>query len=193
MVDLSGKVALVTGAARGQGRSHCVHLARAGADIIALDICKPIASVAYPPSTESDLADTVSQIEALDRRVVSGVVDVRDAAGLAAAVSEAVAQLGRLDIVSVNAGICPPGAVLWEIPTGQFQEVIDINLVGSFNTARAVVPHLIESGPGSAIVFTSSAVGLKAITPCSDYVASMFAVMGIMRSLAIELGPHGVR
>src|SRR5262249_25411530 len=155
---LEGKVAFITGAARGQGRSHAIRLAQEGADIIAVDICAQIGTVAYPMATPDDLAETVKAVEALDRRIVAGQADVRDGAGLKAAFEAGVAELGPVDIVLANAGIAPmtPG----EEPHQAWQDVIDVNLTGVFNTVEIAIPSMIERGAGGAIVLTSSPAGI---------------------------------
>jgi SDR family mycofactocin-dependent oxidoreductase len=192
MGRLDGKVALVTGAARGQGRSHALRLAQEGADVIAVDICAPIASVSmYPPATEEDLAETVRQVEALDRRIVATKADVRDTAALRAAVDDGVAQLGRLDIVLANAGVFELAPAL-ELTDDAWQEMIDINLTGVWNTCRVSLPHLVDSGGGS-IVITSSTAGLKGTPNTVHYTAAKHGVVGIMRTLANEFGKQSIR
>lgn len=191
--DLTGRVAYVTGAARGQGRSHCVRLARAGADVVALDACTPVAAHnGYPPSTPEDLAETVRLVENEGRKVLAAEVDVRDAAGQQRVVADAVAQFGRLDIVVANAGVLNWGR-LWEISAEQWQETVDTNLTGVFNTIRACVPAMIEAGNGGSIINISSAAGIKAVPGCGHYCATKFGVVGLTNSLAVELGPYGIR
>jgi len=192
MGALDGKVALITGAARGQGRSHALTLARAGADIVAIDICAQLESVPYAMATPDDLAGTVLEIEALDRRVVAVQADVRDADALAAAADFGVAELGRLDIVVANAGIITSdstGATRAQI----FRDVVDVNLTGVYLTVEATRRHLIEGGRGGSIVLTSSLAGLRALGAGSGYTESKHGVVGLMRSLAIELAPHFIR
>ena len=189
---VEGKVAFITGAARSQGRSHALRLAQEGADVIAVDICAPVESISmYPPATEEDLAETVRQVEALDRRIVATKADVRDPAALRAAVDDGVAQLGRLDIVLANAGVFEIQPSL-ELTDGAWQEMIDINLTGVWNTCRAGLPHLIESGGGS-IVITSSTAGLKGTPNTIHYTAAKHGVVGVMRTLANEFGKQSVR
>jgi len=188
---LAGKVALVTGAARGQGRSHAVRFAAEGADVIALDVCTPVAEVDYMTATAEDLATTAGLVEAAGGRVVSAGVDVRDAAGMAAAVSAGVAELGRLDIVVANAGVC--AIRRWdEMTPALWDTVIGINLTGVWNTCTAAVPHLLDAGGGSMILVSSTA-GLKGQPFLTAYVASKHGVVGIMRSLANELASRHVR
>jgi SDR family mycofactocin-dependent oxidoreductase len=191
---LEGKVAFITGAARGQGRSHAVRLAQEGADIIAVDICRQIDSVPYPMATPEDLAQTVKEVEALDRRIFAREADVRDAAALEAAFSAGVAELGPVDIVLANAGIAPMSLH----PTArEWQDVIDVNLTGVYNTVQAAIPSMIERGAGGAIVLTSSTAGLNGIggnTPGGlGYTAAKHGVVGLMRSYANFLAPHNIR
>ncbi|GAB3267319.1 mycofactocin-coupled SDR family oxidoreductase [Kineosporia babensis] len=188
---VEGKVAFITGAARGQGRSHALKLASEGADIIAVDICAPFEDLEYPAATEEDLAETVRQVEALDRRIVASVTDIRDAEALTKAVDDGVAQLGRLDIVVGNAGICHVGA--WDkVTQKQWQDTLDVNITGTWNTVRAGAPHLIAAGGGS-IILTSSAAGLVGLPFLTPYVASKHAVTGLARTFAAELSRHHIR
>lgn len=192
--QLQGKVAFITGAARGQGRSHAIRLAQEGADIIAIDICRQIDSVPYPMSTPDDLAETVQQVEALDRRIHAVEADVRDRAALQAAFDAGVAALGPVDIVLGNAGIAPmsmhPTAEEW-------QDVLDVNLTGVFNTVEVAKQSMIDRGEGGAIVLTSSTAGLNGIggnTPGGlGYTAAKHGVVGLMRSYANFLAPHNIR
>src|SRR6516162_6791299 len=188
---VAGKVAFITGAARGQGRAHAIRLAEEGADIIAVDICRDYDTVAYPMATEADMAETVKAVEALDRRIVSAVADVRDAAALKAAVDDGVAQLGRLDIVSANAGICTIQS--WDEVTPQvWQDTLDTNLTGVWNTMVVSVPHLIAAGGGS-IICTSSTAGLKGLPYLAPYVAAKHGMVGIARTMANELAWYSIR
>ena len=189
---VEGKVAFVTGAARGQGRSHAVRLAQEGADIIAVDIAAQIGSVAYPMATPEDLADTVKEVEALDRRIVARQADVRDYAALKSALDEGVAQLGRLDIVCSNAGIASFGPAD-ELDETTWRDMIDINLTGMWHACKAAIPHLIEGGRGGSIVITSSDAGLKGFPNLAHYVSAKHGVVGLMRTLALELAPHMIR
>jgi (+)-trans-carveol dehydrogenase len=185
---LDGKVAFVTGAARGQGRSHAVRFAEEGADIIAVDICGPV-DTALPTATAEDLEQTVELVEALDRRIVASQADVRDLGALGAALDVGVAELGRLDIVMANAGIVSFAATE-EITSAAWQTMLDVNLTGVWHACKAAIPHLTAGG---AIVMTSSAVGLKGVGGMSHYVAAKYGVVGLMRSLAHELGPRMIR
>lgn len=191
---VEGKVAFVTGAARGQGRSHAVRLAQEGADIIALDICGPIRDNALiEPATPEDMAETVEAVEGLNRRIVTVQADVRDFDAVKSAVDEGVAQLGRLDIVVANAGIGTGGTPLHQTDEFDWQEMQDINLSGVWKTVKAAVPHLIEGGNGGSIILTSSVGGLKAYPNTGPYIAAKHGVVGLMRSLAVELGEHFIR
>ena len=189
---VEGKVAFITGAARGQGRSHAIRLAQEGADIIAVDICAQVDSVPYPMATPDDLAQTVKEVEALDRRIVAVQADVRDFGALKAALDKGVAQLGRLDIVSANAGIASYGPA-GELAEQTWHDMIDINLTGDWHAAKAAIPHLIAGGRGGSIIITSSDAGLKAYQNAAHYVAAKHGVVGLMRTLALELAPHMIR
>ena len=190
---LAGRVAFVTGAARGQGRSHCVRLARAGADVVAIDACGPVAANnGYPASTPEDLAETTSLVESEGRKMLAAHIDVRDAAGQQRMVDEAITQFGRLDIVVANAGVLNWGR-LWEISAQQWQDVLDTNLTGVWNTIKATVPAMIRAGNGGSIITISSAAGVKAVPGCGHYCASKFGVVGLTNSLAVELGGYGIR
>ena len=193
MGRVEGKVAFVTGAARGQGRSHAIRLAEEGADIIAVDLCQQIDTVPYPMSTSDDLAETVKEVEALDRRIVASEVDVRDGAALRAAVDEGVAQLGRLDIVAANAGIASTAEGTVGLSDQEWQDMIDVNLTGVWQTCKAAVPHLIQGGRGGSMILTSSAAGLMAYPNIGHYVAAKHGVVGLMKTLALELAPHSIR
>jgi SDR family mycofactocin-dependent oxidoreductase len=188
---VEGKVAFITGAGRGQGRSHAVRLAEEGADIIAVDVLQDYPSVAYPMATEDDLAETVALVEALGRRIVAGRADVRDAGSLKAVLDEGVGRLGRLDVVSANAGICSVQS--WDEVTPEiWADTLDTNLTGVWNTLVVAIPHLIEHGGGSMIV-TSSTSGIKGIPFLTPYVAAKHGAVGIARSLAHELARHHIR
>jgi SDR family mycofactocin-dependent oxidoreductase len=190
---LAGRVAYVTGAARGQGRSHCVRLARAGADVVAIDACGPVAnSNGYEPSTQADLADTVRLVEDEGRKILAKEIDVRDLDGQLRVVAEAVEQFGRLDIVVANAGVLNWGR-LWEISAEQWQETLDTNLTGVWHTIKAAVPPMIAAGNGGSIINISSAAGIKAVPGCGHYSASKFGVVGLTNALAVELGEFGIR
>ena len=189
---VEGKVAFVTGAARGQGRSHAIRLAQEGADIIAVDLCDQVGSVPYPMATPQDLADTVKEVEALGRRIVATPADVRDYAALKQALDDGVAQLGRLDIVCSNAGIASFGQAA-ELDETAWQDMIDIQLTGMWHACKAAIPHLIAGGRGGSIVITSSTAGLKGFQNLAHYVSAKHGVVGLMRTLALELAPHMIR
>ena len=191
MGRLDGKVAFITGAARGQGRSHALRLAQEGADIIAIDIEEQITSVPYPMSTPDDMAETVRQIEALDRRIIATKADVRDFDAVKAALDDGVAQLGKLDIVSANAGIFSFGT-MEELTETEWDELQDVNLKGVWHTAKAAIPHLRANGGGSMIL-TSSSAGVKAVPNIGHYVAAKHGVIGLMKTLALELANDMIR
>ena len=190
---VEGKVAFITGAARGQGRSHAIRLAQEGADIIAIDLCRQIDTVPYPMSTPDDLAETVKEVEALDRRIAATEADVRDFAAVKAAVDEGVAQFGRLDIVSANAGISSIGGPSESMSEQQWRDMIDTNLTGVWHTAKAAIPHIKAGGRGGSIILTSSAAGLMGYPNVSHYVSAKHAVVGLMRTLALELAADKIR
>ncbi len=197
---LEGKVAFITGAARGQGRSHAVRLAEEGADIICMDLCETPSTSSIPGATPEDLEETVRLVEALDRRIVARQGDIRDIERLDEIVREGTAELGRLDIVLANAGV-------WAVPETEpesladrqrwWMETIDINLTGQWNTVEVTVPRLVEQGEGGAIVLTSSVAGLRAMpldaVAQTAYVAAKHGVIGIMRNVAMEQAPHNIR
>lgn len=192
MGNLDGKVAFITGAARGQGRSHALRLARDGADIIAIDVVKNLPTVPYDLATESDLEETARQVEALGRRIVTRVADVRDPDALTAALDESVAELGRLDMVLANAGIFtlgPADSMTPEIWT----ETIDVCLTGVWYTCKAAYPHLLKSGDGGSIVITSSMAAFKGLPMFAHYSAAKSGVVGLMRALAYEWAPDNIR
>jgi SDR family mycofactocin-dependent oxidoreductase len=194
MGKLDGKVAFITGAARGQGRSHAIRLAQEGANIIAVDICAQIDTVPYPMSTPGDLAETAKEVEALDRRIFTAQADVRDAAALQQAFEAGTAELGPVDIVLANAGIAPMS--LHEKHEA-WQDVIDVNLTGVFNTVETAIPSMIERGQGGAIVLTSSTAGINGIGGPTrgglGYTAAKHGVVGLMRSYANTLAPFSIR
>ena len=193
MGELDNTVAVITGAARGQGRSHAVALAEQGADIIAVDICGPIDNLAYPHSTPEDLAETVELVKAQNRRIVAAEVDVRDYDALKALVDSGVEQLGRLDIIVANAGVGTDGRKLHKIRENVWQDMIDINLSGVWHTVKAGVPHILSGGRGGSIVLTSSVGGRKAYPNTGHYIAAKHGVIGLMRAFAVELGQDMIR
>ena len=190
---VEGKVAFISGAARGQGRSHAVRLAQEGADIIAVDICGPIDNLAYPHSVPADLAETADLVKGHNRRIVTAQVDVRDYDALKGAVDSGVEQLGRLDIIVANAGIGTFGNKLHKIRENVWQDMIDVNLSGVWHTVKAGVPHIIAGERGGSIVLTGSVGSHKAMAYTGHYIAAKHGVMGLMRSFAVELGQYRIR
>jgi SDR family mycofactocin-dependent oxidoreductase len=191
--SLQGRVAFITGAARAQGRSHAVRLAREGADIIALDICAPVSdTLTYTPATPEDLSETVRLVEAEGRKVLAREVDVRDDAALRQLVADGVEQFGRLDILVANAGVLGWGR-LWELTDEQWDTVIGVNLTGTWRTLRAAIPAMIDAGNGGSIVVVSSSAGLKATPGNGHYSASKHGLTALTNTLAIELGEYGIR
>jgi (+)-trans-carveol dehydrogenase len=190
---VEGKVAFISGAARGQGRSHAVRLAEEGADIIAFDVAGPVPHQGTPVATPEDLKETVRLVEALDRRIIAGQADVRDPEAVTAFLDDGVAQLGRLDIVAANAGIQgDPGSVA-DTPTETWQAVLDTNLTGVYNTVRAAIPHLVAGGAGGSITITSSSIALKLVPNLAPYGAAKSGLIGLMKTLALELAAHSIR
>lgn len=179
---LEGKVAFITGAARGQRRSHAVRFAEEGADIIAIDVCKELGMVPYAMPTPDDLAETEDLVKARNRRIVTAEIDVRDFDTMKRFVDSAVEQLGRLDIIIANAGIGIVGTTLHEVDETRWQDMIDINLTGGWKSVKAGVGHI-----------ANSVAGLKAHPNVGHYVAAKHGVVGVMRTLAVELGQHNIR
>ena len=198
MGRLTGKVAFITGVARGQGRSHAMRLAEEGASIIGVDLCAQVETVTAPMSTPDDLAETVKLVEERDARIVVTQADVRDVDALRAAVTAGVAELGRLDIVLANAGIAP---LFDDVARTQkaFDDVVAINLAGVYNTVEAALPHLREHGEGGSIVLTSSVAGLsgrlniEGHAGLMGYIAAKHGVVGLMRAYASQLAKHSIR
>jgi len=190
---MTDRVALITGAARGQGRAHAVRLSADGADVILIDVAGPLPpSVPYDSATPADLAETAALVGANGRRAVTAVVDTRDHDGLCAAVEEGVTELGRLDVIVANAGICVPAT--WDQVSAQdFQDTIDINLVGTWNTVMAGAKHIIDSERGGSIILIGSAAGMTMEPFMIAYTASKHAITGLARAFAAELGKHKIR
>jgi len=191
MSGLEGKVALVTGAARGQGRAHALTLARNGADIIAVDIADQINTVPYPMGTPDDLAGTSKGVEDLDRRVITVQADVRSQEQIDQAVSRGLAEFGQIDILIANAGVWAMKP-FWELTEADWSDMIGTNLSGVWRSAKAVAQHMIERKTG-AIVMTSSVNGLEPGVNYAHYVSAKHGVIGLMKSVALELAPHGIR
>jgi SDR family mycofactocin-dependent oxidoreductase len=187
----AGRVALVTGAAKGQGRSHCLRLAAEGARIVAVDVCAEVSRISYQQGTADDLAETARLVREAGGEVVTAQADVRDAAALEAAVGTGVAAFGTIDIAVANAGVIQLKPTL-EVTDEDWAAVVGINLTGTWNTVRAVLPVMAEHRRGS-VVITSSAAGMKGPPNMAHYAASKAGVVGMMRSLATELGPLGIR
>ncbi len=188
---LDGKVALITGAARGIGRAQAVRFAQEGADIVALDVCGPVETVAIPPSTPADLEQTAALVADTGGRVHTEIVDVRDLDGVQAATDRGVERFGGLDVVCATAGITSRGVAV-ELDENTWRTMLDVNLTGVWHTCRAAAPHLIARGAG-AMVLTSSVAGLRGLVGVAHYTAAKHGVVGLMRSLANELAPHNIR
>jgi SDR family mycofactocin-dependent oxidoreductase len=192
MSDLTGRVALITGAARGQGRSHALRLASDGADLVLCDVCADFETTDYPGSTPEELEETVRLVEKTGQKVLARQADVRDLAALQSLVDDAIAEFGRLDIVAANAGVMS-AARAWELTPEQWKDVIDVNLTGVFYTLKATVPAMIAAGNGGSIIITSSSAGRKGAPFVAHYSASKHGVVGLARTFALELGEYDIR
>jgi SDR family mycofactocin-dependent oxidoreductase len=192
MGRMDGKVALVTGAARGQGRSHALRLAEEGAEIVAVDLCAQIDTVPYGMSKPEDLAETAKLIEELDRRVLTREADVRDSGALDAAVQAGLSEFGHIDVVCANAGIFSY-APAWEMTEQMWDEMLAVNVTGVWKTLKAVLPSMIERGQGGSLVLTSSTAGLRGFANMVHYTAAKHGVVGIMRTIANEFAAHSIR
>ncbi|WP_347222334.1 mycofactocin-coupled SDR family oxidoreductase [Mycolicibacterium poriferae] len=190
---VEGKVAFITGAARGQGRAHAVRMAQEGADIIAVDICRQIDSVLIPLSSPEDLAETADMVKNAGGRIHTAEVDVRDYDALKAAVDAGVEEFGKLDIIVANAGIGNGGQTLDKTGEPDWDDMIGVNLSGVWKTVKAGVPHILAGGNGGSIILTSSVGGLKAYPHTGHYVAAKHGVVGLMRTFAVELGAQNIR
>ncbi|HTK65502.1 MAG TPA: mycofactocin-coupled SDR family oxidoreductase [Pseudonocardia sp.] len=191
--SLNGKVAVITGGARGQGRSHALRLAREGADIVVCDIAADIPGCPLTLARPEDLEETVKLVEALDRRCLAIQADVRDTAQINGVAEAAMAEFGRIDILCANAGILSLVNNSWEIDDAAWDAMIGVNLSGVFKSCRAVIPHMLAGGNGGSIIITSSIAGLKALPAITHYVAAKHGTVGLMRAFARELAPHSIR
>ncbi|MEY2582068.1 MAG: hypothetical protein QOE09_1917 [Ilumatobacteraceae bacterium] len=191
----AGRVAFITGAGRGQGRSHALRLAELGADMALVDLGSAglVSSPNYATATRGDLNSVADEIRGLGRRAVVVEADVRSAEQMVDAARTTVDQLGRLDYVVANAGITDGFAPTWELAPENWQTMIDINLTGVFHTVRATIPHLLTQPAGRGLVLIGSGVAIKAVPNLSHYVAAKFGVRGLSAALAVELGPFGIR
>ncbi|QSE85922.1 mycofactocin-coupled SDR family oxidoreductase [Rhodococcus koreensis] len=192
MTRLDGKIAFITGAARGQGRTHAVRLAQEGADIVAVDLCRQQANLDYTSGTPEDLEETVRLVEKEGRRIIARAADVRDQASLDVVVEEALREFGGIDILVSNAGISNQGSVV-ELTDQQWEGILGTNLVGAWHSCRAVLPSMIERGAGGSVIFVSSTVGLRGAPGQAHYSASKHGMQGLMLSLANEVGLHNIR
>lgn len=190
---VEGKVAFITGVARGQGRSHAIRLAQEGADIIGVDFLSQAPGSVSPPATQADLDETVKAVESLDHRIIATKADVRDYDQLKNALDAGVAELGRLDIVSANAGISTVGGTAEDVDPEVWKATVDTNLTGVWHTAKAAIPHIKAGGRGGSIILTSSEAGLRAYANASPYVSAKHGVVGLMRTLALELAADSIR
>jgi SDR family mycofactocin-dependent oxidoreductase len=192
MTSAARRVALVTGAARGQGRAHAIALAEAGCDVVLLDVCARVAPTGYPPATQAELDETAQRCRDLGGQALAATVDLRDGIAVRAAVDDAVARLGRLDVVISNAGVAFFRPFL-ELTDADWDDMIGNNLTTAQRVLSAAVPHLVRTGDGGSIVLTASVAGVKVIPFEAHYVASKHGIVGLMRALAVELAEHGIR
>ena len=193
MGRFDGKVVFITGAARGQGRAHAQRFAAEGADVIATDVCGPVLpDVAYDPATVDDLEETGRLVEKEGRAAVTRVADVRDQAALDAAVAAGLERFGHIDVVVANAGVASYHKT-WEVPEEHWATVLDVNLTGTWRTVKAAVPSMIDAGTGGSICLISSAAGLRGYAYLGHYAATKHGLVGLMRTLTLELGPHDIR
>lgn len=192
MKKLEGKVALITGAARGQGRAHALKFAQQGADVILVDVASAPAPTDYEPATVAELNETASLVEALGRRALHSLADVRDLSSLERLIGDGMTEFGRLDVVVANAGIVSWGR-FWEMDPQRWQDMIDINLTGVYNTMRAAAPAMIKAGHGGSIIVISSVAGIKSLPGQAHYSAAKAGVVGLAKTAAIELAPYRIR
>jgi SDR family mycofactocin-dependent oxidoreductase len=193
MGKLDGKVAVITGGGRGQGRSHAVRLAGEGADIVICDITEQVPSVPFATGQTGDMEQTVAEVEKLDRRCVAIEADVRSTADMQRLADTAMKEFGRIDFLLANAGILSLSDNTWELTDEQWDDMIDINLTGVFKACRAVVPHIRAGGNGGSIIITSSIAGLRGVAGCTHYTAAKHGIVGLMKTLARELAPEMIR
>jgi len=193
MGKLDGKVAVITGGGRGQGRSHAVRLAREGADVVICDITEQVGSVPFPTGQPGDMEETVALVEKEGRRCVAVEADVRSTEDMQRLADTAMNEFGRIDFLLANAGILSLSDTTWELSDQQWDDMIDINLTGVFKSCRAVIPHMRERGEGGAIIITSSIAGLRGVAGCTHYTAAKHGIVGLMRTLARELAPEMIR
>ena len=190
---LEGKLALISGAARGQGRAHAVRLAQEGANILAFDLCQQVPTVSYPLATREDLEETARLVQKEGREVLTRELDVRDLDGLIDFVSEGTTALGPVDIVVANAGVAQDPSLAGKMTDSQWQDVIDINLTGVWHTTKAVIPGMLAAQRGGSIVLTSSSTAIKTPAHLGAYASAKHGLTGLMRVLALELAPHHIR
>lgn len=190
---LSNRVALISGAARGQGRSHAVRLASEGCDIIAFDLPGPTPWLPYELASEEDLAETVRLVEAQGRRIVAGTADVRDFESVRSVVDRGIEALGPVNIVVANAGIASKGASFWKIPDEQWTDVVDVNLNGVWRTVKAAMPSMLGAGSGGSIILIASAAAVRGATGITDYTSAKMGLIGMMKSMARELAKFSIR
>lgn len=192
MGRLDGKVAFITGAGRGQGRAHAIRLAEEGADIVALDVLENVPGMPYPMATSADRDATVAAVEATGRGILFEKADVRDLARLTEVADLGRERFGHIDVVVANAGAGSP-AVSYEMSERTFSDTVDRFLTSTWRTVRAVAPGMIEAGRGGSIILISSTSGLVGVPGMAHYVAAKHGVTGLMKALAIDLGPFDIR
>jgi SDR family mycofactocin-dependent oxidoreductase len=190
---VEGKVAFITSAARGQGRSHAIRLAEEGADIVIVDIAEQIDEVEYTMPSEADLAETAALVERLDRRVIARKADVRSVEQMQAVADEAIATFGHIDIVIANAGITSGHGPFYDFTEAQWDRLMDVNLKGAWVTCKVTVPSMVRRQQGGAVVITASGAGLRAAPGLVNYNVSKHGVVGLMKTMANELAPEYIR